>query len=271
MVNLIEITKRVVLEKEKLPFSVYNSAKEQHILNVPVIKPLLIFVLSGYKRLGVEDEMICPAGNFVFLSNTPTIAMRNIPDYAEYFAILIEFEYADFDCLSHRQPRSENHFQGAIDPTLEKVLTQFVEWSAFSPDEIWPVRRQEILQLLYYLGFKQVGSIAEPLTTSHKIHSIISANVANDYGAQSLSSMLAMSESTLRRKLSMEGTSLQAIKDRARLGHGLHLIQTTLEPIGLIAEQCGYSSQSRFTDKFKQLFDLTPTALRKTRMSDLSE
>ncbi|WP_462154574.1 helix-turn-helix domain-containing protein [Pseudoalteromonas piscicida] len=56
-----------------------------------------------------------------------------------------------------------------------------------------------------------------------------------------------------------------------KLGHGLHLIQTSYEPIGLIAEKCGYSSSSRFTDRFKQLYGLTPSALRKTRMSDSGE
>jgi AraC-like DNA-binding protein len=35
-----------------------------------------------------------------------------------------------------------------------------------------------------------------------------------------------------------------------------------------VAERCGYQSQSRFTDKFKQFFGVTPTELRKTRMRD---
>lgn len=271
MQNLIQTAKKILQEKEKLPFSIYSSVDEQRILNVPVIKPLLIFVLSGNKRLGVQNEIICPAGSFIFLSNTPTIAMRNIPVNAEYFALLIEFDYADFDCLKRRKARTEKYFQGTIDITLENTLLQFVEWSAFSPSDIWPVRRQEILQILLYQGFEEVSSIMEPPTLSHKLHTIISTNITNDLSANTLSSMLAMSESTLRRKLNSEGNSLQAIKDRARLGHGLHLVQTGLEPIGRIAEQCGYSSQSRFTNKFKQLFDITPTELRKTRVRDLGE
>ena len=271
MQKLIEITKKVLQEKEALPFSVYSSTKNQHILNVPVIKPLAIFVLSGNKSLGTKQEIVCPSGNFVFLSNTPTITMRNIPDIAEYFALLVEFDYADFDCLQHRNSRPEKYFQGPIDSILENTLIQFVEWSVFSPNDIWSFRRQEILRVIEFLGFKKVGSVMEPVTLSHKVHSIISVDTGNDVSAQSLCSVLAMSESTLRRKLSAEGTSLQEIKDRVRLGHGLHLVQTTFEPIGLIAEKCGYSSQSRFTDKFKQLFDITPTELRKTRLTDSGE
>ena len=77
-----------------------------------------------------------------------------------------------------------------------------------------------------------------------------------------------MSESTLRRKLKAEGTSLQEIKDQSRLGLGLHLLQTTQDPITLIAEKCGYQSQSRFTNRFKGRFGLTPSELRKTKMED---
>ena len=108
-------------------------------------------------------------------------------------------------------------------------------------------------------------------TLSHKVHTIISSNIASDFSADALSSQLAMSEPTLRRKLRSEGNSIQSIKDRAKLGYGLHLVQTTFESIGQIAEQCGYSSQSRFTEKFSQLFGVTPTELRKTRMSESGE
>lgn len=271
MQKLIELTKNILEGNETLPFSVYSSAKEQRILNVPVIKPLLIFVLAGYKQLGKDNDIICPVGNFVFLSNTPNIAMRNIPDDSEYFALLIEFEYADFDCLKDRQPVTKNYIQGTIDPTLELTLMQFVEWASSSPSEIWALRRQEILQVLWYQGFVEVGAIMEPPTVTHKVHTILSANIANDLGAEELSTMMAMSESTLRRKLGAEGSKLQGIKDRVKLGHGLHLIQTSFDPIGLIAEQCGYTSQSRFTEKFKQLFDVTPSELRKTRMRGLGE
>ena len=271
MLKLIETTKKIIKEKVTLPFSVYCSSAEQRMLNVPVMKPLLIFVLSGSKTLGAGDETVCPSGSFVFLSNTPNIAMRNIPMGVEYFALLIEFDYSDFECLRNRNFRTNHYFQGAIEPRLEYTLQQFVEWSNFAPADLWYIRRREILLVLVSLGFDQVETIMEPPTLSHKVHTIISANIMDDIGADALSSMLAMSESTLRRKLAAEGSSLQAIKDRAKLGYGLHLIQTTFDSVGQIAEQCGYSSHSRFTEKFKQLFDITPAALRKTRMHDSGE
>lgn len=268
MRKLILSSKQVLQEKQPLPFSIYSSVKEQHILNVPVIKPLLICVLDGCKKLGEKNEINCPAGSFIFLSNSPNVDMRNIPEDTEYFALLIEFDFRDFDCFTPEPVKPQRFFQGQIDSALHKTLQQFVEWAAFAPSDMWSVRRQEILQFIYHLGYEQVNAIVESPGISHKLHSIISADISDDLSADYLSSRLAMSKSTLRRKLAAEGTSLQAIKDRARLGYGLHLLQTNLEPIGRIAEQCGYQSQSRFTDKFKQLFGITPTELRKTRMRD---
>ena len=71
-----------------------------------------------------------------------------------------------------------------------------------------------------------------------------------------------------RRKLKSEGTSVQEIKDLARQSLGLHLLQTTRDTIGLIAETCGYQSQSRFIERFKKRFGLTPSELRNTKVAD---
>ena len=72
----------------------------------------------------------------------------------------------------------------------------------------------------------------------------------------------------MRRKLSAEDTNFQTIKDRIKLGHGLYMLQTSDTPMGLVANACGYQSQSRFTDKFKVMYGLTPSELRKTRFKD---
>ena len=251
-----------------LPFAVYSSVKEQQILNVPIIKPLLICVLDGRKRLDGDGGIDCAAGSFVFLSNKPRIDMRNIPGGAEYFALLVEFEFEDFNCLPPKHARTEPFVQGAIEPALMKTLQQFVEWAAFAPPAMWGMRRQEMLRLLSHLGHAQVNAIAEPPSLSHKLHGLVCADLTTDLNADVLAARLALSESTLRRKLAAEGTSLQAIKDKAKLSYGLHLVQTTFEPIGRVAERCGYQSQSRFTDRFKQFFGVTPTELRKTRLRD---
>lgn len=264
MNNLIKQAKNSLHSGNPVPFSVYTSVREQVIANVPVIKPLLICILDGCKEL--DDQVVCPLGTFVFLSNSSKVTMRNIPEATEYFAVLIEFEFDDFNIFKLKKNNHKSHFfHGDICNTLEQSLLQFLAWSKFAPKEIWSIRRQELLLLLQFLGHQEVAAIAESPKLSHQIYRILNDNLRQELSSTELTSTLAMSESTLRRKLKAEGTSLQEIKDRARLGRGLHLLQTTSDSIGLVAEQCGYQSQSRFTDKFKQLFGLTPSELRKTK------
>lgn len=268
MKALIEHARLASAECAARPYSVVASIREQYILNTPVIKPLLIFVLSGVKHLGRDGEIVCPSGTFLFLSNAPNIHMRNVPE-GEYFALLIEFEYSDFDPFRNRSPsQRRDHFQGTMDDSLRQALHQFIDLPRFVPPELWPLRRQELLGLLYLSGYQDVGAIIEHPSTAHRLHDIITQDIQCDWTLAHLADKLALSEPTLRRRLKAEGISIKTILSRARLGYGLHLVQTTLEPIGRIAERCGYPSQSRFTDKFKSLFGITPTELRKTRLPD---
>ena len=269
MNDLIFLIRKIQKENPHLPYSVYSSHKEQRLFNVPIVKPLLIFVLDGVKNIGNTSETVCNVNNFIFLSNSPTVDMRNIPGQREYFAVLIEFEYQDFDIFKSKPKSQTSHVIGTVDDGLEKLLRQFVEWSLFAPPALWSFRRQEMLQYLYHLGHHQVSSMFEAPTLTQKLHTIFSENIAEEINTSVLCEKLAMSESTLRRKLSAENTHLQEIKDQIKLGHGLHLLQTTDTPIGHIASECGYQSQSRFTERFKQRFGLTPTALRNTRLNEL--
>jgi AraC-like DNA-binding protein len=115
------------------------------------------------------------------------------------------------------------------------------------------------------MGHAEILNMAASHKLGQKIHGILTKQPAADLSVSALCQQVAMSESTFRRKLTAEGTSLQAIKDQVKLGYGLHLLQTTEHSIAFIAEQCGYQSQSRFSSRFKGRFGLTPSALRKTK------
>lgn len=266
MNDIILTAKKVSQTRSNLPFSVYASYKEQMITNVPIIKPLLIFILKGSKLLGGDRPIECPMGSFVFLSNNPKIDMRNIPIQKEYFAILIDFEYDDFKALPRHSVPHKKYFQGEINPVLESALRQFIEFSSIAPAHVMQLRKRELLEIIYYSGYIDVCNIAAPPRLSEKVQSMISNDIASEWPVDLIAANLFMSASTLRRKLKSEETTIQDIRHRIRLGHGLHLLQTTQFSIGSIAEQCGYQSQSRFTEQFKILFAMTPREIRKTKM-----
>jgi AraC-like DNA-binding protein len=267
MVNLLSTIKNTLNVKREQPFSVYTSIKEQKLLNVPIAKPLLIVVISGDKELGIDNEQTCHSGEFVFFSDSPSINMRNIPKDKEYFALLIEFDYQDFNGLQSNVSNKNDYFVGKTTANLESCLRQFVEVSSWAPKPLWSLRKREILSLLCHMGHEEVLTLLGNLQIKDQLHEMFIKQKFHDLTIENICEQLAMSESTLRRKLKLEGTSVQEIKDQARLGLALHLLQTSPDLIGAIADQCGYLSQSRFTERFKRRFGLTPTELRKTKMT----
>lgn len=268
MANLLSAIKNTLNEKRELPFAVYTSIKEQKLLNVPIAKPLLIVVLNGDKELGVDNELICHSGEFIFLSDSPAINIRNIPKDQEYLALLIEFDYQDFNGLQINASNKKDYFFGKTTSTLEKCLQQFVEISSWTPKEVWSLRKREIISLLCHMGYTEILSLLGSFKIKDRLHEMFVDQGFNELTIEHICGKLAMSESTLRRKLKLEGTGVQEIKNQARLGLALHLLQTTGNPIGVIADKCGYQSQSRFTERFKRQFGLTPSELRKTKMTD---
>lgn len=268
MDNIIAIAKKVIEKQLNRPFSVYSSYQEQKITNVPIIKPLLIFILSGVKQLGQYDSVECLSGSFVFLSNRYQIDIRNIPIQEEYFAVIIDFDYEDFSALPKSPELKKKYFQGEINPVLASALCQFMEFSLIAPSSVTKLRKREILEIIYLSGYQEICNIVEPPNLSDKVQSIILNDVSYDWSVDLIASKLFISASTLRRKLKSEGNHIQDIRNRTRLGYGLHLLQTTHFHIGKIAEQCGYQSQSRFTEQFKLLFGMTPREVRKTKLSD---
>lgn len=268
MDKLINTIAQVVNEKRTLPFSVYSSFKEQQLLNVPIVKPLLIVVLKGDKQLGQDHQISCRSGDFIFLADSPALNMRNIPNKEAYLALLIEFDYQDYQGLQTTVANKKLYYIGKTSTQLVQSLQQFVEYSCWAPEQLCSLRKRELLMLLSHLGHGDILGMLGAAKLSHQLHDIFVQQSSEEISIDKLCSQLAMSESTLRRKLKVEGTSVQQIKDQARLGLGLHLCQTTSFAIGLIAEQCGYQSQSKFTERFKKRFGVTPSELRKTQMAD---
>lgn len=263
MNKTIYAAKAALAKKENLPFSLYSAAQEQRILNVPVSNPLLIMVLAGSKEI---DDTVLNAGKFIFLGNTPRLNMRNIPNLENYCSVLIDFSSNDFLNFPRTDHRETHYIKGNIDEPFETLILQFIEWSAVAPDEMIEHRRKEILHFLYHNGYKNIGKLAEIDSFSNRIKNIIQNDYSQEWTAEELASQLSMSQSSIRRRLQTENNSIQAIRKQTKLGHGLHLVQTTTHSIGNIAERCGYQSQSRFTDQFKALFGMTPSELRKSHI-----
>ncbi|MFT6190414.1 MAG: AraC-like DNA-binding protein [Oleispira sp.] len=85
-------------------------------------------------------------------------------------------------------------------------------------------------------------------------------------GSVELSKELLMSEQTLRRKLTAEGTSYQQIKDNLRTDLANRLLRDRSITIAEIGKRLGFSEPRAFTRAYKQWMDLTPREYRAQRL-----
>jgi len=76
---------------------------------------------------------------------------------------------------------------------------------------------------------------------------------------------LAVSEATLRRKLHAEGASFKMVLLDLRMVFALTFLQTTNWRVSDVAAAVGYTSQSRFAERFQERFGIHPSDLRKPR------
>ncbi|WP_156493278.1 helix-turn-helix transcriptional regulator, partial [Oleiphilus sp. HI0125] len=83
--------------------------------------------------------------------------------------------------------------------------------------------------------------------------------------SRELSEKLGMSEPTLRRKLSAEGSSIQSIKNDVRFKLAKQQLKATNFSIADIALQLGFSESRAFSRAFKQWSGLNPQDYRDTR------
>ena len=125
MQRLIQTALDVQKKNNNIPYSIFSFVNTQEVLNVPIIKPLLICVLDGVKKISGKNNITCTTGNFIFLSNSFNVNMRNIPAQEQYFAVAIEFDYKDFDCFEYKPKQKTNYCLGNIDPLLENTIYSF--------------------------------------------------------------------------------------------------------------------------------------------------
>jgi AraC-like DNA-binding protein len=82
------------------------------------------------------------------------------------------------------------------------------------------------------------------------------------HSAALLAEELNLSVRTLYRQLHEEGTSLQALKDEARLDKAIDLLRRTKRPIKQIAQAVGFRNEKGFARAFRSWTGSAPTAYR---------
>lgn len=272
-------------DQEKSPFhglGIYHCHKLQKLRAVPMLQPMIMLVVTGHKEITVDEKTFSVHSGELFIAPPDTtLLIKNNPDprLNDYQALGLPFSLETLDHfrqvygadLEHWDTRPKWH-----EKAPETILVALCQWFYFCRDyaldaQLVRHRQVEILLLLAQAGL--AGNLLFNVLPSWKqrVSKLIAMHPAKAWQVQDICARLGVSESVLRRHLQEEKSTFREILEEVRLALGLSLVMETFKSIGDVADAVGYQSQSRFGERFKRRFGLSPSELRRTRMPDGGE
>lgn len=247
-----------------------SCASNIHIKHVPFYDPCLILVLSGRKTLFEgETKMVCNAGQIVAVPAPSSFDLRNEPDARtrQYAALIIPFS-ADFleeltrshGLVYEVQRNDVGILRFETDETIKNSVLHYLR--TVGNPKLLNHRLMEILLILADKNRDLLSFTLHRSNWSHRVRSIVAADLAHKWALKEVCDQLYTTESTLRRNLKQEGTTFRDLLHEARLSSALMQLLQTNYPIYRIAFDCGYQSVSRFASNFRKRFGIPPKQFR---------
>jgi len=245
--------------------------------NIPIHQPVAVLVVSGRKMISLGERRIeISPGELLLLPGGCTIEIGNHPGRQgeDYLGLATAFPK---DCVSQfrrsygpETPTDSLPLWNAPAPNdMIAALAQWVEWCMFHPIDATLARHRqvELLLLLARAGIAGNLLLDRDAAWRERVAQHIALDPARDWSAAEVCRRLGIGESTLRRRLNEEGSSFRQVLEECRMVAGLALLQETFWTVGQVAEAVGYRSHSRFSERFKRRFGLSPTDLKMSRQS----
>ncbi len=255
---------------------IFHSRRPQSLHNVPIHQPLLVLVASGRKliRMG-ERQMVVPAGEVLLLPGGCEVEVANEPghDGGQYLGLAIGFSESSVNQFRRyygtEAGNTAPRWAAPAPPEVIAAITQWIEWCLQRPvDPTLARHRQvELLLLLAQAGLAGNLLLHRQAPWRQRTAQLLCLDPAHDWSAAEVCRRLGVGESTLRRHLQQEGTSFREVLEESRMVAALALLQETFWPVGQVADAVGYRSHSRFSERFKRRFGLTPAELKRSRES----
>lgn len=253
--------------------------KPQTIAKMVFNKPALLLVVSGSKEILLPNKRyLAKAGEFLIVPADTEFWIGKYPDEVTGIYQGLGFRF-DIETIQEFQRsfgqglESWNlapHWHAPASEAALEWVAQWLEWSRKYPVSV-QVQRHRLVELL--LLFAQAGLAGNMLVSRspswrQRVSQMLGVDPARTWRCGEICKVLGVSESAMRRRLQLEGANFRDLLEEVRLMSGLTMVQETRMTICQVADAVGYQSQSRFTDRFKERFGVTPTALRRSGQAD---
>lgn len=255
---------------------VNRCGSRQLLRRVVFERPTLLLAVKGSKNVMADNQTHSSVnGGILLVPAGFELSVENIPDQASgmFLGSAIGFDattiaqfrtlyagcFPDWDLT----PR----WSAPYNEKLVSAITDWLFWSRrFAASTIEGRHRlMEILLLLAEQGAAGNLLLDQRTSLSARLRSLFALEPSRDWSLALAGRLLGVSISSLRRKLREQETSFRSLLEEARLGKGLELVLNSNLQIGQIAHACGYESQSRFSERFRLRFDMSPSEIRRTQ------
>ncbi|WP_409201917.1 helix-turn-helix transcriptional regulator [Pseudomonas sp. SG20052] len=220
-------------------------------------------------RAGPQDLILMPAGRELGVTNKPGALGNYIADTVTFSQELLSSFRARHGVeiharLSHASSAElcvplDRHTTDAWENLLACLTTD-------APQALRTHYGEGVLLALSLAGYAGPLLIDRRDPLGARVQQLLMLDPAASWTVARVAEHLHLSASTLRRRLANESSSFSHILEQVRMGLALQWLQSTIRPIGEIAEACGYASASRFSVRFRQRYGLSPRALRAAQL-----
>ncbi|MGF1778421.1 helix-turn-helix transcriptional regulator [Vibrio nomapromontoriensis] len=254
--------------------SLFRAEQLQQLRNVRIHSPSIIQIISGSKRLFWKDSAVDISQSQILLCEaSASLCFENLPQKGRFLSRMFSFYCQPTNAMLELSAQSASKAETPaieMDSALRDTLNALFSFDLH--------RMSQTTQTFWVMGlFQQLaekGVLHQLFTNtsafSQQLSHYLSYEPGEEHALETVAERFAMSRATLIRKLKQEGTQYREVLAEVRFSHALQLMQNGHDNVLKLAQQCGYQSASRFSQRFKGKFGVTPADYMKTLASNAS-
>jgi AraC-like DNA-binding protein len=237
----------------------------ERLAQFTVQKPVIGVVLSGAKEFWLGDSgRRFTAGDVFVLPGGATLDVVNLPDErnGRYEALIVEVatlpqSIARLPFPARRAARPEFDISITLTPELVDALAHAATTLATS-EQATALAEHRLAEVLMLLRDDPAARALFDAPLADRIRWMVAAEPSRRWTAEEIGSRLAIGASTLRRRLSAEGTPLRTALAEARMQVAQGMLASGEVSVTAAAEAAGYASRSHFTRRFRSIYGTAP-------------
>jgi AraC-like DNA-binding protein len=243
----------------------------ERLAQMVIARPMIGIVLSGEKEFWLGDQSQRFVAGDVFVSpGGATLDVVNIPDARNglYESLLVEVANLPpgIAQLPDLPPAPKKGFDIGVTLTADLVdALAHAATTLATSDHATLLGEHRLAEVLMLLRSDPAARPLFNVPLADRIRWMVAADPTRRWTANDLADRLAMGASTLRRRLTEDGTPLRAVLAAARMGVAQDMLARGDASVTAAAEAAGYSSRSHFTRRFRSVYGSTPGERRMRR------